>query len=213
MTKIYAALLLIILSSCQGNSKSVRADSVHGKSHLDTGTITLGKIPSDAIVDTSTGRDNTPTQEEEKKRISETYNDVNRIDSVIINGSDTLKFHLKYYCLKGNLLIVPKSFDERESIKEEFKTHPFVSSIVLIRNKDTVLNRKFRASDFIPFFKAPFDNIKKYGSISMPVIAENKTSNGLLSLLYTVGIPSTDLGAGIFLTIKKNGEFLISEHY
>ena len=151
-----------------------------------------------------------PTQAEEKKRIINAYDQVQTIDTVFATGTDKLQFHLKYSCLKDSKIVVPKTYDLDNKTPKPFVTRAFVSTILLINNGDSVLNKQFQASDFNPFFEDVFGgNLKKYGSILMPEFSRNNMVGQQIVLAYSVSIPTTDIGIGLSLIITKDGKYKI----
>lgn len=154
------------------------------------------------------------TQAEERELLIKMYDQIKTIDTVFIGSNDTLHFFLKYYCKKENTLTIPKSFDMDKKSPKDFVTHPFASDIILVRNRDTVLKKQITAGDLNPFFEDKFGgNIKKYGSISMPYLSKrNKEANQIL-LIFTIGIPSTDIGIGVPLKIEKDGHYSVAPVY
>lgn len=222
--KISIVLLLIALASCNGKSQQKSTDSpstkkddvtksnkIKGSSYSKKAVDSLihaGLLNPDSIPIAP------PTQAEERERLSKTYDDVKIIDSTFTANNDTLHFHLKYYCLKNIDLIEPKLYDPDLKKPKAFITHPFVSHIVLINNRDTVLKKQFKASDFNPFFKDNFGgSLKKYGSIMMPNLSKNNMDKSRIVVHYPITIPATDIGIGVFLIIAKNGSYKVAENY
>jgi hypothetical protein len=109
--------------------------------------------------------------------------------------------------------MVPKTYQSDEKNPHAFITHPFASTVLLIHNRDTVLNREFKASDFNPFFEDNFGgNLKKYGSILMlPEFSKKNKDKDQIALIYSIAIPVTDIG--MYLLITKNGNYKIVENY
>ena len=207
MTKLFPLLLLLIFISCNSSSKSQTTNTLITKT-ANGATKNIAKQP----IDTSDSGDDTPTQNEERERLSKTYGDVKIIDSTFINDNDTLHFHLKYYCLKNSSLVIPKRYDLDG--KKEFVTHPFVSDVILTHDRDTVLKKQFNSTDFNPFFTDNFGgNLKKYGSMDMPDILAKNKDKSLIIVHCPIGIPSTDIGIGLFLIISKSGDYKIVDHY
>lgn len=155
-----------------------------------------------------------PTQAEERKRLAGTYDNILVIDTVIASGNERLQLHVKHYCLKDSSLIIPKRYDDESAKPADFVTHPFVSDMVLINGKDTVLNKQFTAKDFYPFFNDPFvGNLKKYGSLLEPRVSHRSDNNNNIIITYSLSIPTTDLGIPVELNISKNGSYKIKAGY
>jgi hypothetical protein len=217
MTNILLIQLLIIaLCSCNGKSKEVSTDS-SAKEIADTSKSNIRRTNDsnkrDTVVEDSESI--LPrTQAEERELLIKEYDQTKTIDSIFIDRNDTLDFNLTFYCLKTNNLTVPKSYDTDKKNPKEFVTHPFSSNIVLIHNRDTVMKRQFKASDFNPFFNDNFGgDLKKYGSISMPHLSRKNKDKSQIVIDYPIAIPATDIGQGMFLIISKKGDYKIVEHY
>lgn len=217
--KIFMLLILVsLIASCSG--QSAKTDKLGAQQVTDTSKSnklndSLSKRKAiDAQMaqgDRPDSEEETPSPMEERKRIANSYDNMRRIDTTLIRGNDSLHFHLKYYCLKNSTLTIPKSYNKAQ---DDFVTHPFASNIMLINGKDTVLNKQFQATDFNPFFTDNFGgNLKKYGSILMPTLSRKNKDGNQIVLAYSIAIPATDIGKGMFLIISKKGEYKIAEHY
>ncbi|MCO5949949.1 hypothetical protein [Mucilaginibacter flavidus] len=216
MFRIFIALLVIGTIGCTGNSLRKSSDTSLTNARLNNFKIPDSgskiPIPDTSVNDSSNNENDTPTPDEERKRLSGTYGDIKMIDSTIIDKEDTLSFHLKYYCLKEINILVPYNDDEKGT--KNFVTHPFASHILLIHNGDTVLKKQFQANSFSPFFKDKFGgHIKKYGSMSMPYLSRGNKDKTHIVLICSIGIPSTDIGIDLYLIIEKNGRYSIVEKY
>jgi hypothetical protein len=220
MYKVFIALLLIVFVSCNGQSKSNSTDS----SSTTISDTSKSKITEDAkqkAIDAQMAKGDRPDSEQEdpspadeKNRILKSYDDVKVIDTILISGNDSLHFHLKYYCLKKSSLVVPKSYDTDKKSPKDFTTHEFVSDIVLVNKKNTVLKKQFKASDLNPYFKDDFGgNLKKYGTILMPNLSRRNKDKSQIVLAYSIAIPTTDIGKGVFLIISKKGDYKVVENY
>lgn len=214
MSNIFLLLLMTLFircssSSVQNGEKSKTnkvKDSVNKQKAIDE-QMEKGDRPDD--------EQPTPTPAEERKRLIGRYDQVETFDTTIVNGSDNLNLRLKYYCLRDSSIIVPKTYQSDEKKPHAFTTHPFASTVLLIYNQDTVLNREFKASDFNPFFEDNFGgNLKRYGSILMlPELSKKNKDKGQIALIYSLAIPATDIGIRMYLIITKNGNYKIVENY
>jgi hypothetical protein len=207
---LLSLIIGLIFCGCSSDTRSKTASknnkvngAAYSKKAVDS-LIRVGGISADSLPD------GTPSQAEERMRLSKTYDDVKIMDSTFILNNDTLYFYSKYYCLKNINLIEPKLYDLDSKDPQEFLTHPFAIDICLIHNKDTVLNRQFKASDFSPFYKDNFGgNLKKYGSILDPYFPKKNPDKSLIALYCSISIPATDVGIGVDLVIDKNGKYKI----
>ncbi|QKJ28396.1 hypothetical protein HQ865_11470 [Mucilaginibacter mali] len=220
MNKRLLILLLIATAtwtSCNSSSTKSSSDSLNNTGDTSKAVADAKQKAIDAQMakgNRSDSEEETPSQSDEKNRILKSYDDVKTIDTMLVNGNDSLNFHLKYYCLKNTNLLVPKSYDIDKSAPKDFLTHEFASDVLLVNKRDTVLKKQFRASDFAPYFKDEFGgNLKKYGTILMPNLSRRNKDKSQIVLVYSLAIPTTDIGKGVFLIISKNGDYKVVENY
>jgi hypothetical protein len=207
---VYLFLIALSLTGC-GNLNDATSDASLNdsleKQRLINEQMAMGVSPEEA--------DLPRTQAEERKLFIETYDDIQTIDTALVVGGDSLKFHLKYYCLRDSVIIVPKQYQMDMAPPKPFKSHPFVTDITLVNNGDTVLNRQFKMSDFNPFFQDNFvGNLKKYGSIlDVPKFSKRNSNKDQIVLIYSLAIPVTDIGIGMYLIMDKTGKYKIVENF
>lgn len=149
-----------------------------------------------------------PTAAEVLKETLEGYTKIEKTDNVIVDGTDSLKIHMSYYCLHDSTLIVPAKYDWRETPKKDFITNNFAAKIVVIKNRDTVFNHVILKSWFNKIIDK---NWKPYVTIvSADFYKYDKTSKHLV-FDFSVSIPTTDLGIGATLLVDKNGGYEITK--
>ena len=200
MKRLIFVLVFITIVGCNSESAKKSLDTVlTNKKETSSDADSLADLP--------------PSQAQDRERLSRSYDDVKRVDSIFINGADTLKFHMKYYCLKNIDLIIPKFYEEPgENDKKamDVSTHPFVFDIVLVSNRDTVLNKNFDVKGFDPFFKDNFGGgLKKYGTIIEPYLSRQRKDKNQITVGFSISIPTTDLGIGMKLILDKSGNYQI----
>jgi hypothetical protein len=158
---VFIVLLLIAFNSCNGKSKEKSIDSSltkindTTKSNKIKDSINRRKaIDSEMLLGNRPDSEQaTPSSAQERERLIKKYDQITIIDSIFVINNDTLHFHLKYYCLKNSNLVISKSYYTDEKNPKDFLTHEFVSEVLLINKRDTVLSKQFKASDFTPFLK------------------------------------------------------------
>jgi len=214
---------LITLIGCNTKAKNGSANSLLVKTgdsskiaNQTRDTVYGGEaINNGRLLSSSDTSDDTPTPAEERRRLLETYNEIRIIDTTIIeSNNDSLHFYLRYHCLKDDKIIVPSRYASDEKHPQDYIAYGFASDILLILNHDTVLNTQFKASTFNPFFQDNFGgNLKKYGSILMPELLTSNKDPYLIVLHYSIAIPATDIGKGVFVIISDHGKYRVSENY
>jgi len=207
MYKLFlGSICLILLASCNGRSHkesktNLIADSIHRQKLIDSQRA-LGSRPDSEEVE--------PSFEEVKNDLVSRYDTVERIDTTIVVGDDSLHVHEKYYCLKDNAVVVPKKYLWGGDKTKDFITHNFVSDIMVIKNKDTVINKIFTVKDFNSVI---FPEERQYAILfNRSFHGYDKLQNGLV-FGYSITIPLTDAGRPAYIAISKNGGYKILDEY
>jgi hypothetical protein len=211
MNKILVALVSISLfARCSGNHSTQAFNSKPPETMSDS-------LKKRKFIDSQMALGDRPDSEQEGPSFKEvladqlaSYNKVENIDKSVIDGKDTLKLHETHYCLHDSSLSIPKKYMWGGNKTKDFVTNNFASKIVLIVNKDTVLNKVFNKRDFNNVI---YDQLKKYAIVFNPgYIGYNKTK-GELALGYSISIPLTDVGVPAYITIDKKGKITILNEY
>ncbi len=86
----------------------------------------------------------------------------------------------------------------------DFVTHSFVTHIIIIKNKDTIINKIFRKKDFDPVVNP---EERKYAIIFTADFAGyRKKYNGIV-FCYSITIPLTDVGVPACIAVDRNGHY------
>ncbi|MDB4918848.1 DUF4738 domain-containing protein [Mucilaginibacter sp.] len=201
-----AVALILIFTGCNEKhpakvNNQVATDSLKKQKNIDS-QMAQGERPD--------SEQDEESYDEVKKDYLTTYNKIQNIDRTIADGSDTLFLQCKYYCLHDSSLIVPALYDWSKKGKKEFVTHNFASQIMLIRNKDTLLNKTFKKIDFNHML---YEQLQKYAILFSPdYIGYNKT-RGQLAIGYSVSIPLSDVGVPAYIVIDKEGNYKVLDEY
>jgi|GEM_PF-1335252 len=205
-TVAIAFLFSLVLMGCKGNREQ-NSYSTNTKLHKDSN---LKKQAASIANKTNQIEDSEPSFGEVKNELVSRYDKIERIDTTLVVAGDSLKVHEQYYCLKDNTVIVPKKYVWGGDTTKDFITYSFVSHIVIIKNKDTIINKVFRKSDF--------NNVvnpeeRKYAIIfSANFNGYNKKYNSII-FSYSITIPLTDVGVSALIAINKNGEYKMLGEY
>ncbi len=191
---------LTIFTSCNSNrtSKVISNDSAKKvKDNVVKGNVT------DSVA-TSNSDQEGPTFDEVKADLLSQYNKIERIDTTVIIGKDSMHVHEKYYCLHDSALVVPKKYLWGGDKSKDFVTHNFASKILIIKNRDTIIDRIFRVSDFNT---AIFPEEQHYAILfDSRFEGYNRLYDGLV-FGYSITIPLTDVGVAAYMVIDKNGKY------
>jgi hypothetical protein len=206
-------LAIILLAACKGNQTNKGNDTIQiAAKNIKDPVKNQKEIDEQmALGDRPDSEQETPSQMEEKKRLESTYDKTQSIDTIIKVDKKNYRLILNYYCLRDSVIIVPATYDLEDHPPRKWKTHPFAASVWLLNEQDTIFKKSFTAVDFYPFFKDNFGgNLKSFGSILMPEVSHNRENN--LKVNYSISIPATDIGIGMSLIVKTNGNYKIIEN-
>ena len=197
------SFLILILWGCNGRNASKSANSNSTQKDIDT----------PILKDTGlTEADEPLTFKEQMATVLKSYSKIQKIDTLIIDGSDHLQVYMEYYCLHDSALTVPKRYMSawgKENAKD-FVTHNFATKILVLNNKDTIFNKVIKRNDFDSVIE---DNLKKYAILfSASFNGYDKTKSDLV-FGYTITIPMTDVGVTAALTINKHGNYKVWDEY
>jgi hypothetical protein len=189
--------------------------SCNSKSSYKANKVKPTQFPHDSVTLKVTGAKTaindlvTPTIEEVKAEYLKTYNAIVRIDTSVVIGADTFYIHEKYYCLHDSTLVIPKKYIWGGE-KKDFVTHNFVSKILIIKNRDTIINRTFKKSDFN---SALHPEEKQYAILFTPDFnGYSKLYDGIV-FEYSISIPLTDVGVPAYVLVDKKGNYKILDEY
>jgi hypothetical protein len=211
MNKILIGLLSIaLLTSCNGTSPNkINKDSLSQK--------IADSIKRKKAIDSTMATSARPDNEQDglsfdavKSDLLSSYNKIDHIDTVVIIGKDSLKIHEKYYCLHDSALIIPKKYLWGGDKSKDFVTHNFVSNIMVIKNRDTIINKTFKKSDFNGVINP---EEKQYAILFAPGFTGYKKQYDGVIFGYSISIPLTDVGVPAFILINKNGNYRILDEY
>jgi len=202
------ALSLLLLCSCtekpasQSAAVAVKPKPDSDKQHVIASTVAKNE-PNDST-------DVEPTFDEVKADLLSKYDKIERIDTTIIVGGDSLHVHEKYYCLKDNKVIVPKRYLWGGDTTKDFVTHSFATQVVIMKNKDTIINKIFKKSDFNRVLNP---EERKYAIIfDARFEGYYKQYDGII-FGYSITIPLTDIGVPAYIAVNKKGEYKILDEY
>jgi hypothetical protein len=151
-----------------------------------------------------------PTFDEVKAELLSRYDKVEHIDTTIMVDGDSLHIHEKYYCLKDNAVLVPKKYLWGGDTTRDFVTHSWVTHITIIKNKDTIINKIFKKSDFNPVVNP---EERKYAIIFDAGFEGYQKKNSSIMFGYSITIPLTDVGVPAYIAINKNGKYKMLDEY
>ena len=136
-------------------------------------------------------------------RYSSDYN----FDSTFNRGSDNFQFKLRHHCLMDSAITISGRFVAMYNL-DSFVTHNFESSLILLKNKDTILNTKIDKANFLSFVESP---VSEFG-VLLPHPNIYLTENGI-EIRYSLSIPLTDLGTGVAAMVGIDGGISFKDRF
>lgn len=206
MTKpIIISICFVLIFCYKSNSQS---------SQKTTPPIRKVIIPKKAqSTDTAKASDNDdpePSFDEVKSELLSSYNKIQRIDTIILVGRDTLHVHEKYYCLHNSTLVIPKRYLWGGNKSKDFITHEFASEITIIKNGHAIFKRTFKKSDFD---KVIHPELKQYAIPVDPYLIGYKKQYNSIIFGYSISIPLTDVGVPAYVAVDLKGGYKILDEY
>jgi len=152
------------------------------------------------------------TFDEVLSELRASYHKIETIDKQVIDGKDTLQLHETYYCLHDSSLRVPARYmgPWGSAITKNFVANTFATKIIVIRNKDTVLNKVFKKEEFN---KVLWNRLKQYAIIFTADYLGYDKTKGEFGIGYSITIPLTDVGLGAGIAVSKTGKYRILDEY
>jgi len=208
MKKIISLLLISVAISCtskhsasKGKAISLFQDSI--KKRKTDSLMALGDRPD--------SEQDEPTFKEVLTEELASYNKIQNIDTLIVDGKDSMRVHCKFYCLHDSALVVPKHYLWGGDKSKDFITHNFAAKIILTKNRDTVLNKIFLKKDFT---HALYEDLQKHATfVDFNFWGYNTKLKDKFLFGCSISIPLTDLGVPAYLAIGKNGKYEILNEY
>lgn len=134
------------------------------------------------------------------------YKSVIRIDtSFSVNGKDTIRVLLRHYCTYDSKINVPSQYLKLYGLTK-FKTHDFVSSLIVKVNSKTIFKGAIKKDNFN---KVLDDKLIRYGVLISPNV---EFVNDSLAVQYSISIPLTDIGKGVKVSIDTSGKAKFGEN-
>lgn len=148
-----------------------------------------------------------PSIQEERIKFVRSYDKIIKMDTLFIDGADTLSFSLKYYCQNNLELVVPKNYVFEGEKPKAFVTHPFACDIKILQQGKTIIEKTIDRSTFDAIL---WDQLKKYAILMEPSPPKYDQQTGDITMDCSISIPVTDVGMGAQLKINKNGTLKVS---
>lgn len=119
-------------------------------------------------------------------------------DTILTIENDTFRISLKHYPLADSLVIVPKKYVGIYKL-DSFTTPGFKTSVTIVKDGKTILQREISKNDFQEFL-APA--LKNYAVLLYPYVS---SVNNHIELHYSISVPLTDVGIGVGAIVDKDG--------
>jgi hypothetical protein len=135
------------------------------------------------------------------KDFTKGYYQEKKIDTILLVNNEKYELKFYYHCLLDSSLIIPRNFYEGE-LKNDFITHNYAIEIQILKANEPIYKNELTKKAFEECITG---DIKKYGALLYPYFLkyDNKTQSFIFG--FSVSIPLTDIGRGVFLTIDLSG--------
>lgn len=114
------------------------------------------------------------------------YNIFTTIDTTFNN----YRISVVYYCANDSSILIPSKYSWSEN-KQNFRTHNFLSKVIIVQRNDTVFTKQITKE---LFSRSLPKELKSFGVLMYPEITLLKDS---LCFSYSVSIPLTDIGMNV----------------
>lgn len=202
----YLLAIKITFLSCNNNEQSPVAnnqDTVTISRHDQTGDTTVSPKKNQPVV----GEMDTDELNDILTEYVSRYRSDFSFDSTFKSGKDTFEIRFRHYCLMDSAIVVPGRYVEMYHL-DSFLTHNFESSLILVKNQDTIVREKFGKARFKSLLESP---IREYGVLQpRPYIYLLKDA---VEINYSISIPLTDLGKGVTGIVGFDGRISFKDRF
>lgn len=195
MRFLIAFIFLTLLGCSSGENKSTtQADATKTSKQIDS-------TKAAAKVDTTEEEDE--SQVDVRKELIASYEKPILIDTFFIDDSKKVEAVFRYLCTRDSAIKVPARYNF--DTKKDFVTHDFISDLTLLSGKDTLFKKQITKSTFDNLIDS---SLKKYATLLFPVFS---IDNDSIKIEYSITIPVTDVGVGVYVKFGKNGNYVIGQ--
>lgn len=132
---------------------------------------------------------------------SKNYYEINKLDTTILVNHEKYKIKFDYHCLFDSSLVVPYRFYEGD-LNNDFVTHNFVINIEVASASQMIFKGELLKNAFEDCIT---EDLNKYGALLYPYFYnyDDKTQSFIFG--FSISIPLTDIGRGVYFAIDLNG--------
>jgi len=109
--------------------------------------------------------------------------------------------------LVDNSIVIPGKYN-LDDTTNAFVTHNFAEDVIIVINADTILKKTITKRDFVD--KLP-QYLKDYAVIFEPKFEGYDSDSDSFDFSFSISIPMTDVGQLMNLSIKRDGNILVTE--
>lgn len=195
--RLLISLFCFALFGCSSGQKKL---SVQGDTTTET-SLRIDTQKASTKVDTTTEYDN--HQVDARKELIASYDKPVFIDTSFVANGKKLEVLFHYWCTMDSSILVPAKYNF--DTDKNFVTHNFISDLKVLSDKDTIFKKHIT--------KSTFDNLidttlKKYATLLFPNFS---IDNDSIKIEYSITIPVTDVGTGVYIKFDKGGNYVIGQ--
>ncbi|MFT3935918.1 MAG: hypothetical protein QM726_19975 [Chitinophagaceae bacterium] len=128
------------------------------------------------------------------------------IDTYFVDNGRKYEIIFRHFSTMDNGLVVPAKYNF--DTNKDFVTHNFVSDLAVISEKDTVFKKHITKATFKPLLDTLNTPLNKYATLLYPTLV---IDNDSIQIHYSISIPVTDVGLGVYIKFDTKGKYLITQ--
>jgi len=129
------------------------------------------------------------------------YYQEKRLDTIFWINGEKYELMFNYHCLLDSSVVIPYKYYEGE-LNKDFITHNYIIDIQVSKDDKLIYKNKLLKNDFTECIT---ENLKKYGVLLYPYYYKFDKIRQSFILGFSISIPLTDIGRGVYLAIDING--------
>jgi hypothetical protein len=144
-----------------------------------------------------------PDLKQIRQQFIDSYNMPLVIDTFFKVGNRKFNILFNHYCTQDNALVIPAKYNF--DTNKDFKTHNFMSMLILMADNDTIFKKQIEKSLFNKILNP---EERSYGTLLYPNL---NLENDSITIRYSISIPVTDIGVPAEIKFDTSGQYRISQ--
>lgn len=132
---------------------------------------------------------------------SKKYYEITKLDTTILVNQEKHTIKFDYHCLFDSSLVVPYRFYEGD-LNNDFVSHNFAINIEVENESEMIYKGELLKN---AFDECITEDLKKYGALLYPYFHEYDDKTQSFIFGFSISIPLTDIGRGVYFAIDLSG--------